>query len=99
IEYVEKIPIADTTKKIAMDTKEENVSYTIQVGAFYNPDYFARFKEKAKANLGKEVYHVFVNELYKIRFGKFDSKSEAEKYLEFAKSIGFGDAFLIPTKK
>lgn len=110
IEYVEKTLKIDTVKKVPLDTvtKKENTdiknprdsySYIVQIGAFIIKENFERFFESAKQRLGEDVFYELSNTLYKIRIGKYSDKAESLKQLDYVKSRGFLDAFIISVKK
>lgn len=107
VDYVEKVVKYDTSKKIALDDKikedknvnKDSYTYVVQIGAFLSKSYFERFYEIAKQTLGDEVYYEQSNYLYKIRIGSYNTRAEAIKYLEFVKSKGYNDAFVISKKK
>jgi cell division protein FtsN len=108
IDYVEKTLKIDTVKKVAVDTSQNNYkdntskdsySYIVQIGAFFVKTNFDRFFARAKQTLGVEVFYEFMNNLYKIRIGKYSDKAEALKQLNFVKGYGFYDAFIVTVKK
>jgi len=106
VEYVQKTLKYDTIQTSIVDTvvkkqdidnklPKENFTFLVQVGAFREPDNFQRFYENAKIKLGDQVYYIILNELYKIRIGNFNNKSDALKLLDDVKSKGYYDAFII----
>lgn len=106
VSYTEKLIVIDTIYK-EVDTTElvensniktELFSYIVQVGAFHYENNFAKFFENAKQILGEKIYYKFIDGLYKIRIGNFNTKGEALKYLETVKQLGFNDAFIITVK-
>jgi len=108
VDYVEKTIIADTIKKVVIkedpikeDIKKDPISYTyvVQIGAFTMLSNFSKFLERAKQVLGDEVYYEESGGLYKIRIGSYNNKTEALKYVDFVKSKGYTDAFIITRKK
>jgi|SRR4030095_2431878 len=106
-DYIEKTVNLDTLKTSLDNTKidikedktKESYTYIVQIGAFFVKSYFERFYEQAKQTLGNEVYYEVSNYLYKIRIGNYNTRAEAIKYMEFAKSKGYNDAFVIAKKK
>jgi cell division protein FtsN len=104
-DYIEKTVKLDTLKSsldktdIKEDKTKESYTYVVQIGAFLVKGYFERFYEQAKQTLGNEVYYELTNYLYKIRIGSYNTRAEAIKYMEFAKSKGYNDAFVIAKKK
>jgi len=112
LEYEEKIPVVDSTR-VVIERKNEEIKeqvkekienpdalvFVIQIGAFANESNFRAFFERAKANIGEAVYYKYVNNLYRIRVGEYTNKAEAVKTLEFVKSLGYHDAFMLTTKR
>jgi hypothetical protein len=111
LEYEEKIPIADSTRIVTEERREikeeviektenpEALVFIIQIGAFANESNFRSFFERARANIGESVYYRYINNLYKIRIGEYTNKAEAQKTLDFVKSLGYHDAFLLTVKR
>jgi len=112
VEYTEKTLKYDTVKIVTSDTatdtsqkdeylqiKTEIYSYTIQIGAYVNESNFQKFYENAKITLGDDVYYKLIDNIYKIRIGDFNSKSEALQLLEKVNALGYNDAFVLTTKK
>ena len=106
VEYVEKTLKFDTLETSIRDTvlkKEELVlntttqtfTFIVQIGAFAIPDNFQRFYSQAKSKLGEDLYYAVINSLYKIRIGNYSNKGEALKMLEYVKSLGYDDAFIV----
>jgi tetratricopeptide (TPR) repeat protein len=83
----EKDKIKDT--KIKSETTEERTGfYTIQIGAYEDKKWLEYFLSKLKEN--KVEYFVKEEGNYsKIYSGKFENRSEVEKYLEDLKNKGF----------
>lgn len=113
IDYVETIITADTIKNVAIkedNTKEDKIkedkfltkesyNFSVQIGAFLNPDFFARFLQAAKARLGDEVYYDLIGNMYRVRIGAFTNRAETMRFIEFVKSKGYFDAFIITKKR
>lgn len=108
VDYVEKTIIADTIKKVVIkddpikeDIKKDPIAYTyaIQIGAFTMPSNFSNFLERAKQVLGDEVYYEESGGFYKIRVGSYNNRLEALKYVDFVRSKGYTDAFVITRKR
>jgi hypothetical protein len=107
INYVETKVKIDTLYKINGDnigtdrTNLQNTLYkfSVQVGAFVTPSYFENFYAQARQVLGNEIYYEVQNNLYKIRIGSFNNRSEADKLVDLAKSKGYFDAFIIIKKR
>jgi hypothetical protein len=104
INYVETKIKIDTLRKINGNEIGPNLQntlykFSVQVGAFATPSYFENFYAQAKQVLGNEVYYEITNNLYKIRIGSFNNRSEAEKLVDLAKSKGYFDAFIIIKKR
>lgn len=114
IEYTEKTVKTDTIKSIVLkddsikldmnnksnikDNTKDTYTYIVQIGAFSMPSNFDRFYETAKQVLGEDVYYEQSANLTKIRIGKFGNRAEAIKFVEFVRSKGYTDAFVV-TKK
>lgn len=109
IKHEEETITADTVKTVTEtsekknEIKEEEVvneSYTfiVQVGAFFVPFNFERFYSTAKEKLGESVYYEMINNLYKIRLGRFNNRAEALQLLDHVKSLGYYDAFIITVR-
>ena len=104
VNYTEKTVRADTTKKIVYDDdkikddKKDSYTYIIQVGAFLVKSNFDRFYEKAKNELGPDVYLEQQNDMFKLRIGKFYTRAEAILLLEKVKGMGYMDAFIVTRK-
>ncbi len=106
IKHEEKTITADTVKTVTESSekhneiKEEVGSFTfiVQVGAYFITYNFQRFYETAKARLGENLYYEMSNDLYKIRIGRFTNKAEALQLLDFVKSLGYDDAFIITVR-
>lgn len=99
VEYEEKTIVADTIKTVS-EIKEETSAFEfiVQIGAFINRSYFENFYGRARSELGNEVYYDFKNNLYRIKLGKFRSKSDALQLLERVKSMGYNDAFILSVR-
>jgi cell division protein FtsN len=114
VNYTEKTIKADTIKKIVYDDdkikddklnvdkikddKKDSYTFIIQVGAFIVKSNFEKFYEKARQDLGPDLYYEQQNDLYKIRIGKFGGRAEAILMLEKVKSLGYNDAFILTIK-
>jgi cell division protein FtsN len=114
VEYTEKTVKTDTIKSIVIkddsikqdmsnknnikDNTKDSYTYIVQIGAFSMPSNFDRFFETAKQVLGEDVYYEQTANLIKVRIGKYGNRAEAIKYVEFVRSKGYTDAFVI-TKK
>lgn len=91
--------LADTTNLVKEEFKPAKYTYVVQIGAYYVQSNFEKFFARAREVLGAEVYETYVNDLHKIRLGKFSDKSEALKLLDRVKSLGYSDAFVITSKQ
>lgn len=114
VDYTEKTVKADTIRNITLkddkikedknnkdnikDNTRETYTYIVQIGAFSMPSNFDKFIERAKQVLGEEVYSEQSGNLYKVRIGKYGNRAEAIKFVEFVRSKGYTDAFVV-TKK
>jgi sporulation related protein len=104
VDYVEKTIKRDTlgksdTSRITEQFRPGKYVYVVQIGAFTEKSNFERFFAKATEILGNDVYNVFIDNLYKIRIGKFIDNRTALNLLEKVKSLGYNDAFIITTKQ
>ncbi|MBZ0202538.1 MAG: SPOR domain-containing protein [Ignavibacteria bacterium] len=109
VDYTEKTVKADTIRKVTLkddkikedktDLTKDSYIYIVQIGAFSIPSNFDRFLARAKQTLGDGVYYDQTGGLYKIRIGSYTNRAEAIKYMEFAKTKGYHDAFVITRKK
>lgn len=114
VDYTEKTVKTDTIKNIVLkddsikidknnkdnikDNIKETYTYIVQIGAFSMPSNFDRFIETAKQILGNDVYSEQSGNLLKVRIGKYGNRAEAIKFVEFVRSKGYTDAFVV-TKK
>lgn len=108
VNYVETTIKVDTLRKISgndnlkidkNNLKNTQYKFSVQVGAFSTPTYFENFFSKAKQVLGNDVYFEIQNNLYKIRLGSFDTRLDAVKVVDLARSKGYTDAFIIIKKR
>jgi sporulation related protein len=100
VDYIEKTIKRDTIKsEITEQFRPGKYVYVVQIGAFTEKSNFDRFFAKATEILGNDVYNVFIDNLYKIRIGKFIDNRTALNLLEKVKSLGYNDAFIITTKQ
>lgn len=114
VDYTEKTVKTDTIKKVVLkddsikldknnkdnikDNTKETYTYIVQIGAFSMQSNFDRFIERAKQVLGTEVYSEQSGNLFKVRIGRYGNRAEAIKFVEFVRSKGYTDAFVV-TKK
>ena len=109
VDYTEKTVKADTIRKVTIkddkikedktDLTKDSYTYIVQIGAFLIPSNFERFFTRAKQSLGEGVYYDQSGGLYKIRIGNYSNRAEAIKYMEFTKTKGYYDSFVITRKK
>lgn len=109
VDYEEKIIKIDTIRKVTIkddnikeefkETTKDSYNFSVQIGAFVNPANLDRFYEKAKELLGENVFYEQTANFYKVRVGNFTNRAEAIKFLDFAKTKGYFDAFVISKKK
>jgi cell division septation protein DedD len=90
-----KIDTAQQKEDYVEKNTKETYTFIVQIGAFADPSNFQRFFEQAKSKLGEDVYNIIINNLYKIRLGSFTNKGEALKLLDYVKSLGYSDAFIV----
>lgn len=105
VTYTEKSLNIDTLKKITIDETDikedkrignsESYSYTIQIGAFSIQENMDKFLEQAKTDLDENVFFIQSGGLLKVRIGTFSSRADAIKRIEFVKSKGYNDAFIV----
>lgn len=110
IKHEEKTITADTVKTVTdigerqneikenIPEKTESFTFIVQIGAYFIPYNFERFYETAKSRLGDRVYYEMINDLFKIRIGKFDNRAEALQLLDYVKGLGYDDAFIITVR-
>jgi hypothetical protein len=71
------------------------VGFSIQVGAFSNPDNAVRLTDSLQSH-GLDAYHfVHKSGLYKVRFGDFPTRKAARKHADFLKQKGVIDQYYI----
>jgi cell division septation protein DedD len=103
VQTEEKKIEADTTKTVIeknenkqeISEKPESFTFIVQIGAFMIPFNFERFFSIAKSKVGNDVYYEIRDNLFKIRIGKYTNKAEALQFLNYVKSLGYDDAFII----
>ena len=71
------------------------MGYTIQVGAFTNVNNAARLTDSLKQRGLDAYYFVYKSEIYKVRFGNFDSDAAARKRAESLKQSGVIEEYYI----
>lgn len=71
------------------------MGYTIQAGAFANPDNAARFTELLRRRGLEATYFVARTGLYKVQFGNFHTRDLARDKAEALKTAGVIDAYYI----
>jgi cell division septation protein DedD len=108
VKYTEKQLVYDTIKAVDNEiktdtstqviTKDDNFTFIVQIGAFINKNNFDRFFEASRASLGNDVYFEQIEDTYVIRIGRFNNNEEALKMLEYVKSKGYSDAFVIKVR-
>ena len=69
--------------------------YSVQIGAFLNEDNASNFTQSAKKQIDQSVYYKKYDGLYKVRFGSYNSVSEAINILEKLKNMGYSDSFVV----
>lgn len=91
---MEKWSIIDT-KEIIQPSNCVGSYYKIQLGAFRN--YLSAYKltDKIEKLTSLPIVINFENELYKVRIGEFNKKSEAVDICNFIRQSGYSDAFII----
>ena len=104
VDYIEKTVKKDTlgksdTSRITEQFRSGKYAYVVQIGAFTEKSNFERFFAKAREILGNDVYNIYIDNLYKIRIGKFIDNRTALNLLEKVKSLGYNDAFIITSKQ
>ncbi|MBX7151599.1 SPOR domain-containing protein [bacterium] len=81
------------------DHKESSaMGYRIQI--FTTKDYYEAIAQRDEAikKFTEEVYLDFEQPYYKVRIGNFTDKTAADEIKEFAKSVGYLDAWVIQTR-
>jgi len=84
------VPVSEPSSRVL-----KRLGWTIQAGAFSNVDNAVRFTEKLQ-NQGLDAYH-FIDEsrLYKVRFGNYTNRLEAEEQARTLVSEGVIEEFYI----
>ena len=84
------VPVSEPSSRLL-----KRLGWTIQAGAFSNVDNAVRFTEKLQ-NQGLDAYH-FIDEsrLYKVRFGNYTNRLEAEEQARTLVSEGVIEEFYI----
>ncbi len=83
------------TKPGIITSSLPSIRFTIQLGAFSTPVRAARYAQYLKAN-GLSAYHFIDHDgLYKVRFGRFESKPAARRRAVRLQAQGLFDAFYI----
>ncbi|RPI18050.1 MAG: SPOR domain-containing protein [Ignavibacteriae bacterium] len=110
VDYNEKQLVYDTIKTAKIEdttteknnkqnneviSKSDNFTFIVQIGAFIDKANFDNFFKAARAALGEAVTYQLLNNLYKVRIGNYNNKAEALKMLNYVKSLGYTDAFII----
>ncbi len=73
----------------------ERMGYTIQVGAFSNVGNAARLTQSLKKQGLEAYYFVYRSNLYKVRFGNFETDAAARKRAEHLRSAGMIEEYFI----
>jgi hypothetical protein len=95
--FKELHPIKKKTKISEKTVKKtlKRMGYTIQAGAFANPDNAVRFSEVLRSRGLDATYFAAQTGLYKVRFGNFKSKDAARKRAISLKEAGVIEEFYI----
>ncbi len=95
--FKETHPAPQKTKPPVKAVKKElkRMGYTIQAGAFANPDNAVRFSETLRARGLDATYFAAKTGLYKVRFGNFKTKDLARKHAAYLKDAGVIEEFYI----
>lgn len=69
--------------------------YKVQIFATYNEDKANKLATELRGKFTEQVYVEFIAPYYKVRIGKYTSKSEAESLRDRAREMGYSDAFVV----
>lgn len=69
--------------------------YSVQIGAFMNEDNASSFTDKAKNQIDQSVYYRKYENLYKVRYGSYNSITDAVDMLDKLKKMGYTDSFVV----
>jgi cell division septation protein DedD len=75
--------------------KSENIKFTIQLGAFQFETNAIAVINKAKNIFNLDVSYKFIDGLYKVRLGEFDSRADALTLLNNIHNSGYQDSFIL----
>lgn len=84
------------TSHISLDEMVQG--FRVQIGFFSVVDYAIELSDKANSLFEDDVYLDFDAPNHKVRVGDCVSRKDANTLLEEAKTLGFSNAFIIPTK-
>jgi cell division protein FtsN len=71
--------------------------FRVQIGAFERQDGAEQRAAQARFQFTESVYVEYVYPYYKVRVGDCSTRAEAERLRQKAISLGYSDAFLVPT--
>jgi len=75
--------------------KTENIKFTIQLGAFQFETNAIAVINKAKNVFNLDINYKFIDGLYKVRMGEFDTRAEALSMLNNIHNSGYQDSFIL----
>ncbi len=100
LDYIKSLGYADSFIDESNQNKTgKNYSSTfiLQIGAFNSQSNFEEFFAEALSKLGNEVYNYKSGKSNKVRIGKYTNKDEALAKLDYVKSLGYTDSFIVTT--
>ena len=75
--------------------KTENIKFTIQLGAFQFETNAIAVINKARNVFNQDISYKYVDGLYKVRLGEFDTRADALTMLNNIHNSGYQDSFII----
>lgn len=95
----ESIDSSKINKDKNKDDKKDSFTFIVQIGAYVVQSNFERFFATAQSKLGNEVYNDKSGEMNRIRIGKYSNKADALIKLDYVKSLGYYDSFIVTVRK
>lgn len=94
----DSLPLLRYTKDTSAVSEETVMGYRVQI---FHTDHYnlaITIRNDAMAKFQEEVYVDYESPNYKIRLGDFRRSEQAEELKEYAKTLGYPDAWVIRTK-
>jgi gamma-D-glutamyl-L-lysine dipeptidyl-peptidase len=93
--HSDNIPSPSAAAETDIQSTLKQIGYTIQVGAFANPDNATRLAALLESRQIDAYSFLHESGLYKVRFGDHDSYAAARQEAEILQSLGIIDSFFI----